>query len=824
MSYSVLILVQIRFRFCYFLHAHSKITLHHKMLVSYSDEEIPTLRYEKRQIQTGITTQKSYDDNTYIDWSKESQLRNQTSEFQTKKWITVIVLSVLIGYMTMFIDLSSVWLNDFKKGLCFSKIEEWSLLNPYSTCPVDDWMDWSEIFFNSNGIWTKTFVNFPIYLGFAILFILVVAYITIYKEPLIKQSGIPEIKLIISGFNLKIDRYLGLTTLVYKSFGLILVVSSGLWLGKEGPLVHVSCCIMNIIYSLILGNSNESIKRELYSAATATGISVAFNAPIGGVLFVLEEMPSFFLPTKIMWNSFIAATVAVITLSGFKAFTEGESFSDQDMFSVNFGNISWLFMEVIPFILLGVLGGFFGYYFIKVNSFFSRDNVRKLVRLNICRWFKLDDSWGRFAEIIAVLVVTSILNFPLEISRLPLNAYLKMLFIDCPKGDSSTSNSSNFMCQRSNVTITLKLIYIILQGFFLSSYTFGVDLPGGILMPSLVLGASTGRLVGILSQAFQNAFNWEYLATCTEKSCIVSPSSYAVIGAGAFMTGVTKLTLSVVVIMFEVTGAVTYVLPIMCAVMTLKFVSDWLLNDNIYDSWIKNFNNLYINGDPNEGKGSGLVNYSNLTTTVKNNLPDISIGAIMVPISKVKCVCLLPTEPYTTQSLLGYLNDDNHEGYPVILSYDDPISLGYICKRDLYTTLSTINEQVTISFQIENIPKLALSKQLHYEQFMRNKSVDLQQVELKVETSIIVTNDSSPMVLTLEEFEKLHLNYLIIMNHKHVMTGFVDRFILARLIALKFEDLQGEFGRGLADDLENNFEIDELLNMRGQRESIELIT
>ena len=196
----------------------------------------------------------------------------------------------------------------------------------------------------------------------------------------------------------------------------------------------------------------------------------------------------------------------------------------------------------------------------------------------------------------------------------------------------------------------------------------------------------------------------------------------------------------------------------------------------------------------------------------------------MVPISKVKCVCLLPTEPYTTQSLLGYLNDDNHEGYPVILSYDDPISLGYICKRDLYTTLSTINEQVTISFQIENIPKLALSKQLHYEQFMRNKSVDLQQVELKVETSIIVTNDSSPMVLTLEEFEKLHLNYLIIMNHNHVMTGFVDRFILARLIALKFEDLQGEFGRGLADDLENNFEIDELLNMRGQRESIELIT
>lgn len=81
------------------------------------------------------------------------------------------------------------------------------------------------------------------------------SYLTINREHLIRQSGIPEIKLLISGFNLNVSKYLGLHTLLYKIAGLMLVVSSGLWLGKEGPLVHVSCCIFNIIYEF---SSKES--------------------------------------------------------------------------------------------------------------------------------------------------------------------------------------------------------------------------------------------------------------------------------------------------------------------------------------------------------------------------------------------------------------------------------------------------------------------------------------------------------------------------------------------------------------------------------------
>lgn len=77
--------------------------------------------------------------------------------------------------------------------------------------------------------------------------------------------------------------------------GLILSVSAGLNLGKEGPMVHIACCIGNILaYLFPKYGRNEAKKREILSAAAAAGVSVAFGAPIGGVLFSLEEVKFYF--------------------------------------------------------------------------------------------------------------------------------------------------------------------------------------------------------------------------------------------------------------------------------------------------------------------------------------------------------------------------------------------------------------------------------------------------------------------------------------------------------------------------------------------------
>jgi chloride channel 3/4/5 len=75
-------------------------------------------------------------------------------------------------------------------------------------------------------------------------------------------------------------------------------------------MVHVACCVGNIVCRLFPKYAtNEAKKREVLSASAAAGVSIAFGAPIGGVLFSLEEA-SFYFPPKTLWRSFFCALVA----------------------------------------------------------------------------------------------------------------------------------------------------------------------------------------------------------------------------------------------------------------------------------------------------------------------------------------------------------------------------------------------------------------------------------------------------------------------------------------------------------------------------------
>lgn len=102
-------------------------------------------------------------------------------------------------------------------------------------------------------------------------------------------SGVAEVKVILSGF--VVHGYLGVKTLVIKTLALVLSVASGLSLGKEGPYVHIATCVGNIACRLFSKyNQNDGKRREVLSASAASGVGVAFGAPIGGVLFSLEEV------------------------------------------------------------------------------------------------------------------------------------------------------------------------------------------------------------------------------------------------------------------------------------------------------------------------------------------------------------------------------------------------------------------------------------------------------------------------------------------------------------------------------------------------------
>lgn len=113
----------------------------------------------------------------------------------------------------------------------------------------------------------------------------------------------------------------------------ILSVSSGLSVGKEGPLVHIGCCAAEVWVRLFPKYyNNEGInvqhylidcplilmlkigkKREIMSAAMACGVSVAFGSPIGGTIFGLEEC-SYYFPHKNMWRAFFGSVIAVLVV------------------------------------------------------------------------------------------------------------------------------------------------------------------------------------------------------------------------------------------------------------------------------------------------------------------------------------------------------------------------------------------------------------------------------------------------------------------------------------------------------------------------------
>ncbi len=136
-----------------------------------------------------------------------------------------------------------------------------------------------------------------------------------------------------------------------KCIGLSLSVGAGLSVGKEGPLVHVGCCVGNLCSRLFSKfNNNGARRREALSAASAAGVSVAFGAPIGGVLFSLEEV-SYYFPMKTLWRSFLSALVGALTLQLMNPFRSGKVV----LFQVAYTR-AWHFFELPVYILLGAMG------------------------------------------------------------------------------------------------------------------------------------------------------------------------------------------------------------------------------------------------------------------------------------------------------------------------------------------------------------------------------------------------------------------------------------------------------------------------------------
>jgi chloride channel protein, CIC family len=340
-------------------------------------------------------------------------------------------------------------------------------------------------------------------------------------SPQASGSGIPHVEVVLSGERPQAPYRL----IPIKFIGGLLAIGSGLALGREGPSVQMGASVANLLGAVFGRNRDDC--NVLLAAGAGAGLATAFNSPIAGAVFVLEELARRF-DTRI--------TVATL----------GASAGAIAVARVLLGDLPDFHVEPIPYpsfgtvpihLTLGVLAGFLGVAY----------NKALLGTLGAV------DRLGRWPVERAVLI----------------GAAVGMLAWFAPGlvggGDVITQRT----LAGTETVAMLSVIFFIRFGLGIVSYAAGT--PGGLFAPMLVLGSQSGVLFGILCH------RWFPMAA-------PNPTALGVVGMAAFFTAVVRAPLTGIVLVTEMTGSFTLLLPMLNACFAAMAVPTLLRNAPIYDS------------------------------------------------------------------------------------------------------------------------------------------------------------------------------------------------------------------------------------------------
>ncbi|KAL5289746.1 hypothetical protein ACFFRR_009646 [Megaselia abdita] len=714
-----------------------------------------------------------YDDFHTIDWQRDIARDRMRHRYIVKKrqdslwdlikgahdawsgWLCVLLVGIAAGCVAGVVDIGVSWMSDLKHGICPNAFwynrEQccWpSKESVFEEGNCTAWKTWQELMGLSRSGAGPYIIAYFFYIMWALLFAALSASLVRMFAPYACGSGIPEIKTILSGFIIR--GYLGKWTLLIKSVGLMLSVSAGLTLGKEGPMVHIASCIGNIFSHIFPKyGRNEAKKREILSAAAAAGVSVAFGAPIGGVLFSLEEV-SYYFPLKTLWRSFFCALIAAFVLRSMTPLGNEHSV----LFFVEY-NKPWIFFELIPFVVLGIMGGVIGTVFIKANLWWCR--YRKFSKL------------GQYpvTEVLIVTLVTAILCYPNPYTRMPMNELIYLLVSQCSPNETNPLcdySMNNFTDGTSTIELpypgsgVYKAIWLLVFAFILklalTIFTFGMKVPCGLFIPSLLLGAIMGRIVGIGVEqlAYSHPHLWIFSGECNPDGKFITPGLYAMVGAAAVLGGVTRMTVSLVVIMFELTGGVGYIVPLMAAAMASKWVGDALGRQGIYDAHIA------LNGYP--------------FLDSKDEFSHTTLAADVMQPKRNETLSVITQDSMTVEDIEILLKETEHNGYPVVVSKESQYLVGFVLRRDLNLAIENAKRLV------EGIcgQSVVLFSSVQPVQNLGPPPLKLKKI---LDMAPITVTDQTPMETVVDMFRKLGLRQTLV---THNGLNYKDNRVVRRAI------------------------------------------
>jgi CIC family chloride channel protein len=352
-------------------------------------------------------------------------------------------------------------------------------------------------------------------------------------------SGIPQVKAALANVPIKLSWRVAFVKLI----SAIITLGSGLTLGRQGPTVQVGAGLAAGMSRLVPTSPDH--RRQMIAAGAGAGLAAAFNAPLAGVLFIIEELlqdlSGLTLGTAII-ASFIGGVIS--------RWLGGGSFQ-LDLKMLDYSS-SFSLLEIPALLILGVLAGLLAALF-NQGLIFSIHAYRQLH-----------------------------ISLPLRVALAGLASGLIMSLL--PETFRDNTGLREFMIA-SEPNIPLAGIVFIAQ-FILTLIAFGSGAPGGLFAPSLILGSCLGHIIGVCElQVFG----------------IGSPTTYALAGMGGFFSAVSKVPITAIVIVFEMTTDFNLVLPLMVVCVTSYLVAEKVVPGSLYDKLLK-LNGIIIKKDsPTEG-------------------------------------------------------------------------------------------------------------------------------------------------------------------------------------------------------------------------------
>ncbi|EMS1062743.1 H(+)/Cl(-) exchange transporter ClcA [Providencia stuartii] len=339
-------------------------------------------------------------------------------------------------------------------------------------------------------------------------------------------SGIPEIEGALQ--DLRPVRWW--RVIPVKFFGGLGALGSGMVLGREGPTVQLGANISQMFYDIFRIKDNES-RHTLLAAGAAAGLSTAFNAPLAGILFIIEEMrPQFkysLISIKAVFIGSITSTIVYQLISGQAAILNIGQFSSAPL------NTLWLYL--ILGMLFGVIGICFNRFLLYLQTKFLAFYQNK-----VSRFVLMGGLIGGCCGAIGV--------YTPEVVGGGFSVIHQMV--------------------AASFTVSVLILFFALR-FLTSTISFSSGAPGGIFSPLLALGTLFGGIYG-------------YCVLELFPDYHIEVGTFAIAGMGALFAATVRAPLTGLVLVLEMTSNYQLILPMIITCLGATMVAQFLGGRPLY--------------------------------------------------------------------------------------------------------------------------------------------------------------------------------------------------------------------------------------------------